>query len=256
MAQTQQKKKRRARPTKARRTKCKIPPPIPIEALSNLVLSQPENVDDIASYVEWQSPGEKIVHAEKVTTEHVFGVKYECWDVRTDKCRLWVITSPTNLYDQVLFPSLDYTLSFHIGVMARVRSREKPDVSALEQMTMPTAWRRWEQAGEVLNEAEEPEDFQAVGMRCRECLIAMVRAIGLPEMVPAGADRPQAANVVEWCSLIANHVAHGSSSERMRGYLKAVSKAGWEFVNWLTHAHCATRADENMDGSQCAQLSM
>ena len=93
MAQTQQKKKRRARPTKARRTKCEIPPPIPIEALSNLVLSQPENVDDIASYVEWQSPGEKIVHAEKVTTEHVFGVKYECWDVRTDKCRLWVIVS-------------------------------------------------------------------------------------------------------------------------------------------------------------------
>src|SRR5260370_26463765 len=127
--------------------------------------------------------------------------------------------------------------------MARVRSREKPDVSALEQMTMPTAWRRWEQAGEVLNEAEEPEDFQAVGMRCRECLIAMVRAVGLAEMVPAGADRPQAANVVEWCSLIGNHVAHGSSSERMRGYLKAVSKAGWEFVNWLTHAHGATRAD-------------
>ncbi len=41
-------------------------------------------------------------------------------------------------------------------------------------MTMPDAWRRWEQAGEVLNQAEEAEDFQSVGMRCPECLIVIV----------------------------------------------------------------------------------
>jgi acyl-CoA synthetase (AMP-forming)/AMP-acid ligase II len=33
------------------------------------------------------------------------------------------------------------------------------------------------------------------------------------------------------------------ASDRVRGYLKAVSKAGWDLVNWLTHAHGATRAD-------------
>lgn len=39
---------------------------------------------------------------------------------------------------------------------------------------------------------------------------------------------------------------YGASAERVRGYLKAVSKAGWELVNWLTHAHGATRADGMM----------
>lgn len=231
------------RQTRASDKECLIPPPIPIEALSDLLVERPQNADDIASYVEWQSPGEKVMHAELVTTEHVFGEKHECWDVRTNKSRLWVITGPTNLYDQSLFPSVDYALSFHIGVTARVRSRDKPRVSGLEQMTMPAAWRRWERAGVILNEAEEPEDFQSVGMRCRESLIAMVRALGLKQMVPKGSLPPQKSNVVEWCNFIANHVAQGSSAERMRGYLKAVAKAGWEFVNWLTHAQGATRAD-------------
>jgi hypothetical protein len=65
-------------------------------------------------------------------------------------------------------PSLDYTLSLHIGIGARMASAKPVDVHPFEQIVMADAWRRWEQAGELLNEAEEAEDFQAVGMRCRE----------------------------------------------------------------------------------------
>ncbi|NOG74168.1 hypothetical protein [Roseicella sp. DB1501] len=221
-----------------------VPPAVPHEALPALVLRRRgDDVDAIASYVEWQAKGETVVHAEKVLTEHVLGAKHECWDVRTDKERWWVITGATNLYSQRLFPSLDYTLTFHVGLMARMAARHEPGVEEAEQLLFPAAWRRWEQAGEVLDEAEEAEDFQSVGMRCRECLVAMVRALGDPSMVPEGTDPPQRANVVAWCGLIAEHVARGASAECVRGYLKAVAKSGWAFVNWLTHAHGATRAD-------------
>ena len=221
-----------------------LPPGIPIEALPRLVFEQDErSAGEIAEYVEGQSHDEKVLHAEKVITQKILGRQYQCWNVRTDKTRFWVITSPTNLYDQTLFPSLDYTLSFHIGLMARVMARHEPKTGVLQQITMPAAWRRWGQAGQALDEAEEPEDFQSVGLRCRECLVAMVRTLALPEMVPAGTDAPKRADVVGWCSLIADRVAHGASAERVRGYLKAVSKAGWELVNWLTHAQGATRAD-------------
>lgn len=55
------------------------------------------------------------------------GDPYEMWDVTTDQDRWWVITNPTNLYSQQHFPSLDYTLSFHIGLMARVvAARARP----------------------------------------------------------------------------------------------------------------------------------
>src|SRR3546814_16380702 len=64
---------------------------------------------------------EFVQHAEKIKTERVMGTDYSVWDVHTNLNRWWVITNPTNLYSQVLMPSLDYTLSFHIGLMARVQ---------------------------------------------------------------------------------------------------------------------------------------
>src|SRR5215210_293849 len=95
------------------------------------------------------------------------------------------MTSPVNLYRQDLFRSLDYAVSFHVGVTTRMMSRREPDVPSMEQAPLLTAWRRWEQVAEAFDEAEEAEDFQAVGMRCRECLVAMTKAVGWPEMVPS-----------------------------------------------------------------------
>src|SRR5262245_44218049 len=122
-------------------------------------------------------------------------------------------------------------------------SEPDPGVPAMEQALMASAWRRWEQAAEALDEAEEAEDFQAVGMRCRECFVAMVREVATPEMVPAGETTPQRSNVIGWCEFIANHVARGESGQYVRGYLKAISRSGWQLVNWLTHASAATQAD-------------
>jgi hypothetical protein len=162
--------------------------------------------------------------------------------VRTEQGRWWVITPPTNLYSQELFPSLDYTISFHIGLMARVMSRSKSSVEPIEELLLAAAWRKWHQASEALDEAEEPEDFQAVGMRCRESLVAMVRKLAKPDMVPSGMP-PKRSDVSGWTELIANHIAHGGSAKDVRCYMKTVAKSGWDLVNWLTHASGATKAD-------------
>jgi hypothetical protein len=227
-----------------RRDDCTIPPAIPATALPNLMFKRDQQAEhSIRQYVEIQSNGEIVEHAERVTTEYVLGRRLEAWDVYTDKGRWWVITSPTNLYSQELFPSLDYAISFHVGVTARMMSEPDPGVPELEKMLMSSAWRRWEQAAEALDEAEEAEDFQAVGMRCRECLVAMIREIADPGMVPVGDAAPKRADVIAWSELIANHVARGDSSQSVRGYLKAVSRAGWQVVSWLTHASNATKSD-------------
>lgn len=196
----------------------------------------------IRDYVEREGK-EEVTHAERVTTEYALGRKLEAWDVRTTTGRWWVITSPTNLYSQELFPSLDYTISFHVGVTARVMSLSKPGVEPMEEMLLRAAWRKWEQAGEALDEAEEAEDFQSVGMRCRESLIAMVKTLGKPEMIPSGADAPKRADVIAWSELIADRVAPGGSAEYVRKYLKSISRSGWQLASWLTHASDATNAD-------------
>lgn len=224
---------------------CTIPPELPHDALPGLMFKRDDaETAEIASYVEWQARGEETVtHAEKITTESAAGQKYDAWDVHTDKARWWVITPPTNLYSQKLMPSLDYAISFHIGLMARVMSRRTAGVPMAERALLRAAWRRWEQAAQALDEADEAEEFQAVGARCRESLIAMIKSLTRPEMVPAGQEAPKRADVKNWCDLIANHVARGESASEIRGYLKAISASGWQLVGWLVHSGTATRAD-------------
>jgi hypothetical protein len=219
-----------------------IPPPPVKHILSSYTMSNPISKRAISDYVEIQAR-EKVEHAERMMTEHVIGRDYDCWDVHTDKDRYWVITNPTNLYSQHYFPSLDFTLSFHIGVTMRVMALQRGAPNPSHKSRFTPVWRRWEQAAETYDEAEEAEDFQAVGMKCRETLIQYVRALAKPEMVPTGQDAPKRADVVGWSNLIANAIAPGDRNSYVRGHLKAVSKSAWDLSNWLTHQNGATRHD-------------
>lgn len=195
----------------------------------------------ISEYVEWQvnkgaDTEYKVVHAERIKAETVFGQEHVAWDVHTNEPgRWWVITGPTNLYSHKEFPSLDYTLSFHVGVMARVGARDAKRAPSGRKSRMRTPWRRWETAASAIDLASEAEDFQAVGMRCRETLVSLGKALQKDFSLPEGVDSPKAADFVGWATHAADHYAKGARNERIRGYLKAISKETWQLVNWLTH---------------------
>ena len=233
---------RRRRPT----TPCTIPEPVDPIVLNAFAPQEKDETEGIKSYVEWQSPKEKVTYVEKVLSERIFDRKMDAYDVHTDGERYWVITQPTNLYSQRLFPSLDYTLSFHVGVTARMMAARKSTATDEQQDRLAAAWRRWTQAAESLDSADEAEEFQAVGMRCRESLIAMVRAIAQPAMVPQGTEEPKAAAFIPWSELIADATASGASASEVRGYLKAMARSTWQLVSWLTHAGNAGHYDAEM----------
>jgi len=232
----------RRRPT----TPCTIPEPVDPAVLNAFAPQQKDETDAIKSYVEWQSPKEKVTYVEKVLSERIFDRKMDAYDVHTDGERYWVITQPTNLYSQRLFPSLDYTLSFHVGVTARMIASRQSTATDEQQDRLAAAWRRWTQAAESLDSADEGEEFQAVGMRCRESLIAMIRAIALPAMVSKGTVEPKAAAFIAWSELIADATASGASASEVRGYLKSMARSTWQLVSWLTHAGNAARYDAEM----------
>jgi hypothetical protein len=164
-----------------------IPPSPAKHILASYTLANPTNKRAVSDYVEVQAR-EKVLHAEKVKTEHMLGRDHGCWDVHTNKDRYWVITAPTNLYSQHYFPSVDFTLSFHIGVCTRVMARARGAPDDAQKARLTPVWRRWEQAADTPDMAEEAEDFQTVGMKCRECLIQLVRSLADLQMVPAGQD--------------------------------------------------------------------
>jgi hypothetical protein len=223
------------------------PKPVPWSAIQRNTIQDPEHQRRaISEYVEGQTnkgagTRHKVIHLEKLKAETVFGTEHVVWDVRTDEpSRWWVITEPTNLYSQDEFPSLDYTLSFHIGVTARVAARDAKTAPDTRKDRLRSTWRRWENAAEAIDSAREPEDFQAVGMMCREVLVDLAKALQADVEVPAGQEKPKSSDFVSWFALAVPHYASGQRNEHIRSYLKTNSKETWQLVNWLTHTSKAS----------------
>jgi hypothetical protein len=137
---------------------CTFPPdhPLPPDQLGRYSPDRDYYAEkDIADYVMSQAHDETVQNVERVKTEYVMGAPYEIWDVSTDKDRWWVITNPTNLYSQRHFPSLDYTLSFHVGLMMRVTSRADR-AGEREPTPFDEVFRRQNQASDLLERAVAP----------------------------------------------------------------------------------------------------
>lgn len=200
---------------------------------------------DIARYVEIEAPDEEIRHVELVKTEIVVGIPHEVWDVATDKDRYWVITELTNLYPQRLFPSLDYTLSFHVGLMLRIRSRPGGATSE-DPSPFDDVFRRQEQAKVSYDHAVEPEDYQTIGMQLRECLISLAAAVRRRVPLSTDAVRPKDADFAGWMEVLAVELCGGKSNKALRHYLTSTSKNTWQLVGWLTHARNATEASASI----------
>lgn len=215
--------------------------PVPPGELDRYAVeADPHLEKDIASYVEGQAPDESIQHVEKIKQEIVLGDVYEIWDVTTDKDRWWVITNLTNLYSQKHFPSLDYTLSFHIGLMMRLRNRSDR-VDGSEPTPFDEVFRREEQAESKHDSAVEAEDYQGVGMLLRESLISLVGALRRRTELSDKIDLPKDSDFNGWADVLMNELCGGNSNKNLRQHLKNTAKETWQLVNWLTHAKRANK---------------
>lgn len=194
-------------------------------------------------YFASRLPEDPVVHAEKVASERVGGAVHDIWDVHCTTSRWWAVSDPLNLYPQTDFKSRDVVLTFHVGLAIRVAASHAVPVNEDAAALLPGAWRRWEQAADAFGTAKEAEDFQAIGVRLRECLISFAADVANEGLVPADEEAPKNADVVGWSDLLADRLASGSSAEHLRSYLKKMTKETWSFVNWLTHAKNARHED-------------
>jgi len=204
-------------------------------------MDSPEHFkQSVREYLEGQMHGVTIEHMERVASERVFDVQHDVWDVHADNGRWWVISEPLNYYPHSDFKSMDVALSFHIGLGRRVFARFTPPAPEGEVMRYPKSWRQVEQAHEALVEADEAEEFQAVGMRCRECLLTFARELATERMMNGESEPPKTADFKGWVTLVARRIER---REKPRSYLKNVANTVWDYVAWLTHARDATRND-------------
>ncbi|WP_371665290.1 hypothetical protein OG306_12520 [Streptomyces sp. NBC_01241] len=199
---------------------------------------------EIREYVTSQTPPESedgVTLVQKVGCRRVAGRSHDLYDVwMSSGQRWWVITDMTNLYSQDDFKSLDQVFTYHLGLNTILHEQfnVQPDEEQIEHVSKP--WRRYAGAVDAMAAAQEAEDFQAVGIRCREALLALVRENMNAEWVRVHEETPQVANFKAWFGIFANSL---TANSKPRAYLKALAVNTWDLTVWLQHYVDASELD-------------
>ncbi|MBK9695925.1 MAG: hypothetical protein IPO80_00500 [Propionibacteriaceae bacterium] len=206
---------------------------------------RPETAEEraIRQYVEAESvdePDDPVESVELVKRHRVLGESHEIFDVRCKRSRWWVITNLTNLYSQDEFRTADDAFSFHLGLMLRLWERDRVTVDDDARAVSERAWRKYEDAVEAMADANDTEDYQSVGVRLREAMLALVRDESERPWVDDIATRPQAANIKDWLEIFALKI---TAKRRQRAYLRSIWEKAWDLSVHLQHDSSAVPWD-------------
>jgi hypothetical protein len=197
----------------------------------------------IRGYVNSQSPAsDQAGLVQKLGSHRVLGRVHEMYDVHCDKTRWWVITDPTNLYLQTDFPDVEQALIFHLGLGLFMAQRSRGELEESHEDQVSGSWRRFRQALGAMDDAGEAEDFQAIGIKCRDALLAFVKDHLDDDWVGEVAEPPRTADFKGWAAIFAERLAHG----RVRSYVKALVERVWDITVWLQHNNDATPDDAEL----------
>ncbi|MFD2027636.1 hypothetical protein [Promicromonospora aerolata] len=195
----------------------------------------------IRQYVEGQIRDDDtpVTLVQKVESRRLWGQVHDIYDVHTTEDRWWVITAMTNLYSQAEFPKLDTAFTFHLGLMMQLQERDRVEIDEDSAREVLGAWRRYRAAVDAMNDAREAEDYQAVGVKCREALIAFGVQHQAAEWLPDQAAPPKRADFKGCTDRYAQALATG----RFRRYLKEIAAKAWDLAVGLQHDANATAWD-------------
>lgn len=208
--------------------------------------------EEVAFYVEKQSKDKcKVLSAKPEHTFNDLGVEVKVWNVKTDVDGAWWVVEgdcvPMNLYPQeAYYFSADEVYSFHMGLMERMYSKQENfepgdfvrAITLNDEMT-PTLFRKLRNVVGQLDKSKEIEDFQSIGVQCREILIELGNTIYFEEMAGTG-EQPQSSNFKRKAELFVQFYLFGSDNSDYRNYIKKITEATWEYACKITHSKSAT----------------
>lgn len=222
--------------------------------------------EDVKNYVEWQSQGKCTVLSAK-TEQHFddLGVDVYVWNVKTDTDGDWWVvegdTVPMNLYSQsAYYFGADEVYSFHMGLMQRMSAAQDEynpedfvNGVTLDAEIAPQLFRKLKSVAALIDIAKEIEDFQAIGVQCRETLIELGNHIYNPMMAGSG-EQPQASNFKRKSELFIQFYLKGSENSDYRNIIKKLTEATWDYANKITHSRSATYYEVSTCVTLCISL--
>jgi hypothetical protein len=129
-----------------------------------------------------------------------------------------------------------------MGLCLRIPRTQQQRKSDRSIRPFEVVFTKLSEASDALAQARNVADYQAIGMRSREALLAFVGAAqDVAEWTTEAA--PKRADFRAWSELICNVALAGASQKERRHLFKSMLVNAWVFVNWLTHAQSATWHD-------------
>jgi hypothetical protein len=198
----------------------------------------------------------KIKKVLNIKCEETFsdtGEDVNVWNVKTTEGAWWVVegeNAPMNLYSQnEVYLSADEAYSFHLGITKRLQNRYNDefkhiiDELPLDIENVKGISRRLNLAAKQLSEAVEPEQFQAVGLTCRESLIELGK-----ELLRRNKDLSQVENLKKAdfkgiANAFIDLYIPGEKNADLRNYSRKLVDSSWSYCSQIVHSPNRTHPD-------------
>lgn len=222
--------------------------------------------EEIKEYVELQSKQKcKVLSAKPEQTFNDLGVDVRVWNVKTDvEGMFWVVEGddvPMNYYSQdAYYFGIDEVYSFHMGLIMRMEAHHdeyKPEdyinAVSVETEIVPQLLRKLKVIATLIDNAVEVEDFQSIGVQCREVLIELGNYIYKPFMGGEN-EQPKASDFKKKAELFMSFYFRGSENKEYRMIYKKMTEGTWDFANKITHSRSATFYEVSSCISMCITI--
>ncbi|MCX2665725.1 ubiquitin carboxyl-terminal hydrolase family protein [Leuconostoc mesenteroides] len=222
--------------------------------------------EDVTKYVELESQNKcKVLSAKPEYKFNDLGMEVCVWNVKTDNDGDWWVVEgdevPMNLYSQsAYYFGEDEAYSFHMGLMKRMRVEQEKFSSedfvrgvTLGTDIAPQLFRKLKNVAQLIDSAHEVEDFQSIGVQCREILIELGNYIYVPDMATNG-EQPQKSNFKQKVELFLQFYLKGSENSDYRSMIKKLTESTWEYACKITHSSKATFYEESSCVMMCTSL--
>lgn len=168
------------------------------------------------------------------------------WNVKTENEAFWVVegeNAPMNLYTQrAHYFSADEAYSFNVGITQRLTKRHQNefkhiiDEIPLDIGHLKSINRKLNMASEKLSIDLEPEEFQSIGLLCRESLIDLSKELCKrnPELIKEkGLKRSDFKGVA---NAFIEYYIPGNQNSDLRNYSRKLVESAWSYNSMVVHS--------------------
>lgn len=205
-----------------------------------------ETENQIKEYFKSFAEIKKITNIKCEETFTDLGVVVNVWNVKTENEAFWVVEGEgiaMNLYTHgANYFSADEAYSFHMGLMQRLEKRQKNEFKhILEEIPLDidhlkSINRKLNMASKQLSIDLEPEEFQSIGLLCRESLIDLSKELcdRNPELVKEkGLKKSDFKGVA---NAFIDYYIPGSENSDLRNYSRKIVESTWSYNSMIVHS--------------------